>query len=610
MRHRRWIGWAVYLVSVIIVLDVLGFVTWTMLKFERADLEAAAESDLQERVRLSLWRMDSFMAPIIAQESARPYFHYRAFYPAERAYTRMWEEVRPGDVLVPSPLLLSSKMGGATGGLIRLRFQIEPGGVITSPQVPDGNMLDLAESKLGLATQVARAEQLLEQLRLVVAGSTSLAQDPPVAGLPLPIAGSASRLAMNLKSGQEFDQRRRTLGLADDFQDKQAAKSQSQERHDAEASGTPRTSVISESAISIGNFRPVWIDGGPEHPGRELMFLRNISLDGQSFRQGIWIDWPMLRRLMLSYVLDLLPNARLEPIESAGSDDTETAWMLASLPAKLVPGDQPPLPPIGFSWTRQVLVVTWLAVLSAVIAIGLVLRASIKLSDRRGRFVSAVTHELRTPLTTFCLYTEMLADGVVTDESTRQTYLGTLKSESRRLAGIVENVLAYARLGRPQPTDTPSTHARDLIEALEPIMRRRIEDSGGTLTLDIEPKALERSVEANIESVERIVMNLIENACKYGHQDGEPARIDVKVAAEAGAVTVSVRDYGPGIPGTEFPRVFTAFHRGPDQGSHAQPGLGLGLALARGLARELGGDLYLKPVDGPGARFVLRLRAS
>ena len=609
MRHRRWIGWAVYLVSVVIVLDVLGFVTWTMLKFERSDLEAAAESDLQERVRLSLWRMDSFMAPIIAQESARPYFHYRAFYPAERAYTRMWEEVRPGDVLVPSPLLLSSKMGGATGGLIRLRFQIEPGGVITSPQVPDGNMLDLAESKLGLASQVARAEQLLEQLRLVVAGSSSLAQGHPVAGRRSPISGLAAQRAMNLKSGQEFDQRRRTLGLADDFQDKQASESQSLETLDTEASGVPRTSVTSESAISIGNFRPVWVEGGPEHPGIELIFLRNVALDGRSFRQGIWIDWPMLRKLMLTHALDLLPDARLEPIEAAGSDDTETAWMLASLPAKLVPGDQPPLPPIGFSWTRQILVVTWIAVLSAVIAIGLVLRASIRLSDRRGRFVSAVTHELRTPLTTFCLYTEMLADGVVTDESTRQTYLGTLKSESRRLAGIVENVLAYARLDRPHSESAPHVQARDLVEALEPIMRRRIDDAGGTLSLEIQPEAFERTIQANTESVERIVMNLIENACKYGHDQGQSPRIEVGIAASDDSVSISVRDHGPGIPKSEIPRIFTAFHRGPDQGSHAQPGLVLGLALARGLARELGGDLYLEPVEGSGVRFVLRLRA-
>jgi len=609
VRHRRWIGWAVYLVSVVIVLDVLGFVTWTMLKFERADLEAAAESDLQERVRLALWRMDSFMAPLIAQESARPYFHYRAFYPAERAYTRMWEEVRPGDVLVPSPLLLTSGMGGATGGLIRLRFQIEPGGEVTSPQVPEGNMLDLAESKLGLATQVARAEELLGELRVLVASSPSLTGTRTVAGLQPSTTGLPSRFAVNLKTGQEFDERRRTLGLADDAADKNS-KAQKAPRQQAEPLARTKTPVAPGSDISIGNFRPVWVKGGPEHPGLELMFLRKVTLDGKSFRQGIWIDWPMLRKLMLTRALDLLPDARLEPIETVASDDSETSWMLASLPARLVPGQQPPLPPIGFSWTRQILVVTWIAVLSAVIAIGLVLRASIKLSDRRGRFVSAVTHELRTPLTTFCLYTEMLADGVVSDEPTRQTYLGTLKSESRRLAGIVENVLAYARLGRPRPSETPNTHARDLVETIEPIMRRRIEESGGTLTLDIEPTVLERTVEANTESVARIVMNLIENACKYGHRDDEPAQIEVAFSAAPGAVTISVRDHGPGISKDEIPRVFTAFHRGPEQGSHTQPGLGLGLALARGLARELGGDLYLDPVDGPGARFVLRLRAS
>src|SRR5690606_23556726 len=97
-----------------------------------------------------------------------------------------------------------------------------------------------------------------------------------------------------------------------------------------------------------------------------------------------------------------------------------------------------------------------IAVLVAVGAIGLVLRASMDLSDRRGRFVSAVTHELRTPLTTFCLYTEMLADGVVAREEARREYLSTLKDESRRLARIVENVLAYARLGEGRPKTRPA----------------------------------------------------------------------------------------------------------------------------------------------------------
>ena len=98
MRQRPWITWLVFAVCAVLVLDGLGWVTWQVLRLERRDAEATVQSDFEERARLALWRMDSTLTPIIAQESARPYFHYRPFFPAERAYTRMWrsEERRVG----------------------------------------------------------------------------------------------------------------------------------------------------------------------------------------------------------------------------------------------------------------------------------------------------------------------------------------------------------------------------------------------------------------------------------------------------------------------------------------------------------------------------------
>src|SRR6185503_16178753 len=103
-------------------------------------------------------------------------------------------------------------------------------------------------------------------------------------------------------------------------------------------------------------------------------------------------------------------------------------------------------PPVGdvtlplTSPTRVTLAVAWLAVAGSLAAVGLALRRTVDLSERRNRFASSVTHELRTPLTTFRLYSEMLADGMVTDAAQRQVYLDTLKSESSRLATLVENV--------------------------------------------------------------------------------------------------------------------------------------------------------------------------
>src|SRR5690606_2621240 len=120
------------------------------------------------------------------------------------------------------------------------------------------------------------------------------------------------------------------------------------------------------------------------------------------------------------------------------------------------------------------LVITWIAVLAAVVAGGLILRASMRLAERRGRFVSAVTHELRTPLTTFRRYSDMLAEGAIPDEGRRQEYLRTLQAESQRLGTIVENVLEYARLGsaraggRRAPGDHPPEPLAPALAAMEP----------------------------------------------------------------------------------------------------------------------------------------------
>src|SRR4051794_39683871 len=80
----------------------------TAFELERAEARPRRQAALDENVQLALWRMDSALAPLIAEEGSRPYFTYTAFCPAERAYTHMFEVVGKGDVLVPSPLLTFS----------------------------------------------------------------------------------------------------------------------------------------------------------------------------------------------------------------------------------------------------------------------------------------------------------------------------------------------------------------------------------------------------------------------------------------------------------------------------------------------------------------------
>ena len=106
--------------------------------------------------------MDSALAPLMAEESARPYFTYSPLYPAERAFTNMFAEIERGDVLMPSPLLTF------TSPQIRLHFQYGPDGRLSSPQVPAGNMRDLAENRYLSPEPIEQAARRLAELGRLV----------------------------------------------------------------------------------------------------------------------------------------------------------------------------------------------------------------------------------------------------------------------------------------------------------------------------------------------------------------------------------------------------------------------------------------------------------
>lgn len=105
-----------------------------------------------------------------------------------------------------------------------------------------------------------------------------------------------------------------------------------------------------------------------------------------------------------------------------------------------------------------------------------------------------------------------------------------------------------------------------------------------------------------------LVINLLENARKYASAGG-PAQVSVR-AASAGEVEIEVADRGPGIPRALEEKIFERFFRADDAIARGEGGSGLGLSIARALARGMGGDLVFRPRDGGGSRFVLTLPAA
>jgi signal transduction histidine kinase len=248
----------------------------------------------------------------------------------------------------------------------------------------------------------------------------------------------------------------------------------------------------------------------------------------------------------------------------------------------------------------------------AILGAGALLLRQARLSEaeaaQKTSFVANVSHELKTPLTTIRLYAELLAQGRVRDEAKRADYLVTIGQETQRLARLVGNVLDFSRLEQGKkkfelaPVDM-AAELRRLAETHAP----RLAAVGLALRMETS-EACELATDR--DAVEQILLNLLDNACKYAAEGGE-ILLSLAIDARAGGgVRVVVADRGPGVPEGQRERIFEKFHRVDDRLTAERGGAGLGLSIARQLARGLGGELRCEGRESGGAAFVLTLPGS
>lgn len=594
--RRPWHVALVFFICLAVVLAATGWVSVTALQMNQREVAARQQADLEERVRLALWRMDSSLAPLLARENGRPYFAYTPFYPVERAYTRMFSPIEYGDVLVPSPLLVESLPE------VLLYFQLAPDGELTSPQVPVGNMRDLAEARYTTAEQVEIAAGRLRRFRGLITGDALFSALPDAPGPPrAPVeAGSPSPLSQPERAPQfPFGQRDpSTLGQKARSLAERSGRAQQLRQQAQQLAQSNVMVALPFGDISGGVMTPTW-------SGEALLLARRVRVDGGEYVQGCWLDWPAIRQDLLARVADLLPNADLQPASSTGPD--EESRQLAACPVQLVPGEVRPSPSKLDSPILLSLAVAWGCVVLAAVAVGLLLVGTLSLSERRGAFVSAVTHELRTPLTAFRLYTDMLTDQAADDEEARRRYTQTLSNEAARLQHLVENVLAYARLERNRARAFAERVRFDrLLDRVREPLERRAEHGGMNLIIEVDDAARAAHVRVDPSAFERIVLNLVDNACKYA-ASGERREVRIAASRAGKQIVVRVRDCGPGIAVADLRRLFRPFHKSARDAAHSAPGVGLGLALSQRLARTMGGDLYLDATVRDGACFVVAL---
>jgi len=218
--------------------------------------------------------------------------------------------------------------------------------------------------------------------------------------------------------------------------------------------------------------------------------------------------------------------------------------------------------------------------------------------ELKSQFVSLAAHELRAPVGAIYGLSETIAErGDQLPPEQLEELQATLTMQIRRLRELVEQLLDLSRLDAEAVVIRPQrVRVRDRLEqivhAVSPLESVEI-------GLEVDP-ALE--AELDVDALDRIVSNLILNACRYG----EPPVL-VSAAKENGTLRVTVQDRGPGVPAEFVPQLFDRFAR--SAASAASPGTGLGLAIARSYARAHSGEVSYRPAAPRGAAFELILPA-
>lgn len=219
----------------------------------------------------------------------------------------------------------------------------------------------------------------------------------------------------------------------------------------------------------------------------------------------------------------------------------------------------------------------------------------------RTALLNAVSHDLRTPLASIIASAGSLRQSdVVWSQEERAEFAEAIEDQAQRLNRIVSNLLDLSRIEGGMLR--PEKGWYDLGALIEDVVgRHRAITSSHQVGVDVEEDL--PPVPLDYVEIDQVLSNLIENAAKYA-----PTGTAIRVGARRSdrEVRVEVADQGPGIPAIAGPHLFDPFYR-IDQGQSVAKGLGLGLAVARGLVEAHGGRIWVESRPGVGATFTFTL---
>lgn len=295
---------------------------------------------------------------------------------------------------------------------------------------------------------------------------------------------------------------------------------------------------------------------------------------------------------------DLPPIHADQPLAERHAEAVVRAAVLPDAAEQLIigglPGNRTPL----------LLLLFGLAAGLMVLSVSL-LRKETDLARLRSDFVASVSHELRTPVAQIRLFVETLRLGRARTEAEREWAIERIERETLRLGELVDRIVHFGRADRGAvPTD------RELMD-----LRAEVADAATSFEALVRPGKARLALEladglvapVHPDSFRQVVLNLLENALKYG-PDGQTIR--VRAERRDAVARIAVEDQGPGVPLAERDLIWEPFRRGAAAIGSVAAGGGIGLAVVREIVRAHGGRSWVEDAPGGGARFIVELPAS
>ncbi len=241
----------------------------------------------------------------------------------------------------------------------------------------------------------------------------------------------------------------------------------------------------------------------------------------------------------------------------------------------------------------------------------------IELAEQRMNFVSSVSHELKTPLTSILMYSDMLKNKMIQDESSKDDYHNFIYYESERLSRLINNILQLSKISRQKNSLEPEYISVDILKDLiqskvSSLLEKnnfKLEFSGRTnITNSTE-------VCVDLDAFAQIIINLVDNAIKFFNAakiNDEQRRV-LKISffnttKSKNKFSIQIRDYGPGISTSQLDKIFELFYRCGSELTRTTPGTGIGLALVNELVLAQDGQIDVIQQD-IGVAFEMQFKS-